>query len=54
MKNPHPPKEKEPEPSWADEEDVHVTFLTDNNFDEFIGSNPVVLVMFYAPWWYEI
>lgn len=51
MKNPTPPKEKEPEVSWADEEDVYVTFLTDENFDSFIASNPAVLVMFYAPWW---
>ena len=49
MKEPHPPKEKEPEPSWADEEDVHVTFLADDDFDSFIETNSDVLVMFYAP-----
>lgn len=49
MRDPHPPKEKEPEKSWADEEDVHVTFLTTENFDSFIETNPAVLVMFYAP-----
>jgi hypothetical protein len=37
VKNPHPPKEKEPEPSWADEPDMHVKFLTDDDFDEVIG-----------------
>ena len=50
MKNPAPPKEKEPEPSWADEKDVHVTFLTDATFDTFIESHDNCLVMFYAPW----
>jgi protein disulfide isomerase family A protein 5 len=49
MKNPQPPKEKEPELSWADEDDVYVTFLTVDTFDSFISSNPNVLVMFYAP-----
>lgn len=49
MKDPHPPKEKEPEKSWADEEDVHVTFLNTENFDSFIESHKNVLVKFYAP-----
>ena len=49
MKNPEPPKEKEPEKSWADEEDVEVTFLTDDNFDAFIAEHNSVLVKFYAP-----
>jgi protein disulfide-isomerase A5 len=49
LKDPHPPKEKEKEPSWADEEDVAVTFLTDDSFDQFISSQKSVLVMFYAP-----
>lgn len=49
MKDPHPPKEKEPEPSWADEADVHVTFLTDDTFDSFIETHESVLVKFYAP-----
>ena len=49
MEDPHPPKEKEAEKSWADEEDVHVTFLTDDTFDSFIETHSAVLVMFYAP-----
>jgi thiol-disulfide isomerase/thioredoxin len=48
MKNPHPPVEKEPEPSWAEESDVEVTFLDTNNFDEFIATHNSVLVKFYA------
>lgn len=43
MKNPEPAKEKEPEKSWAEEDDVHVTFLTDDTFDEFIESHDSVL-----------
>lgn len=49
MEDPHPPKEKEPEKSWADEGDVHVTFLTDDSFDSFLETHNAVLVMFYAP-----
>jgi protein disulfide isomerase family A protein 5 len=48
MRDPSPPKEKEAEKSWADEEDVQVTFLTDVDFDKFIASHKSVLVMFYA------
>ena len=48
MNDPQPPKEKEPEKSWADEEDVFVTFLTTDNFDSFIESHENVLVKFYA------
>lgn len=47
MKNPEPPKEKQEE-NWADE-NLHVTFLTSDNFDEFIEKNRAVLVMFFAP-----
>ena len=49
MLNPSEPKEKEPEKSWADEDDVHVTFLTSETFDPFIESHKNVLVKFYAP-----
>jgi protein disulfide-isomerase-like protein len=50
MKDPQPPQEKEPEKTWADEDDVHVTFLNDDNFDQFIETHKNVLVKFYAPW----
>lgn len=50
MGNPEEPKEKEPEKSWADEDDVHVTFLTNDNFDSFLETHKSVLVKFYAPW----
>jgi protein disulfide isomerase family A protein 5 len=49
MLNPTEPKEKEPEKSWADEEDVHVTFLTEETFDPFLETHKNVLVKFYAP-----
>ncbi|KAK2166678.1 hypothetical protein NP493_1310g00031 [Ridgeia piscesae] len=49
MKDPGPPKEEEKEPQWADEES-EVVHLTDDTFDDYIASNPSVLVMFYAPW----
>lgn len=49
MKSPTAPKEKEPEKSWADEEGVEVTFLTDDTFDTFIAEHNSVLVKFYAP-----
>lgn len=49
MKNPTPPKPKEPEKSWAEEDDVEVTFLTDDTFDDFIAQHNSVLVKFYAP-----
>src|SRR5699024_8643795 len=40
-----------PPPSWEEEfPESEVSHLTDENFDEFISSNPSVLVMFYAPW----
>jgi len=50
MQNPQPAKEKEPEKSWADEDNMFVTFLTDDTFDSFIESHTSVLVKFYAPW----
>lgn len=50
MNDPQPAKEKEPEKSWAEEDDVHVTFLTDDDFDSFIETHESVLVKFYAPW----
>ena len=55
MSDPQPPKEEpsskveKEESSWKDEES-EVVHLTDDKFDEFISSNPSVLVMFYAPW----
>ncbi|CAG5116417.1 unnamed protein product, partial [Candidula unifasciata] len=49
LQNPQPPKDKEKEPEWADEES-EVIHLTDDTFDAFIKQNPSVLVMFYAPW----
>lgn len=49
LRDPQPPKEKEAEKNWAEEEDVHVKFLTDNDFDSFIKEHNSVLVMFYAP-----
>ena len=49
MENPEPAKPKEPEVSWADEEDVYVTFLTTDTFDSFIETHQNVLVKFYAP-----
>jgi len=48
--NPTEPKAKEPEKSWAEENDVHVTFLTDATFDDFVATHKSVLVKFYAPW----
>lgn len=50
MSDPQEPKAKEPEKSWAEEGDVHVTFLTTDTFDSFIESHKSVLVKFYAPW----
>jgi hypothetical protein len=49
MNNPEPAKEKEPEVSWADEDDVYVTFLTTETFDSYIETHQNVLVKFYAP-----
>jgi protein disulfide-isomerase A5 len=49
MQNPEPAKPKEPEVSWADEEDVYVTFLTTDTFDSYIETHQNVLVKFYAP-----
>lgn len=49
MRNPEPPKEKEKEKSWSEEEGIEVTFLTDDNFDTFINEHNSVLVKFYAP-----
>ena len=48
MLDPKPAEEKEPEKSWADEEDVFVTFLTDDTFDSFLETHNSVLVKFYA------
>lgn len=50
MKDPQPPKEKEPELSWAEEENVFVKFLTAAEFDSIIAKEKSVLIMFYAPW----
>jgi protein disulfide isomerase family A protein 5 len=50
MANPTPPKPKEKEVSWSQEEDMHVTFLADDSFEPFIESHANVLVVFYAPW----
>lgn len=49
MKNPTAPQPKEAEKSWADEEDIEVTFLTDDTFDTFLAEHNSVLVKFYAP-----
>ena len=49
MNDPQEPKEKEPEKSWAEEGDVHVEFLTDDSFDNFLETHKSVLVKFYAP-----
>ena len=53
MSNPSPPPEKASstieEQKWSDEES-EVVHLLDSSFDDFIASNPSVLVMFYAPW----
>ena len=48
-KDPQPPKEKEPELSWAEEENVFVKFLSTEEFDSFIAKEKSVLVIFYAP-----
>ncbi|CAG0899246.1 unnamed protein product, partial [Cyprideis torosa] len=37
------------EPAWS-EEPSEVVHLTEATFNEFVQSNPSVLVMFYAPW----
>ena len=44
--SPSTPPLKEDE--WKDEPS-EVVHLSDSTFDDFIGSNPSVLVMFYAP-----
>ena len=55
MSDPQPPPEEasskveKEESPWKDEES-EVAHLTDDTFDEFISTNPSVLVMFYAPW----
>ena len=50
MKDPKPPEEpKEEETPWSEVES-DVVHLTDDTFDTFLGGNPSVLVMFYAPW----
>ncbi|XP_015771898.1 PREDICTED: LOW QUALITY PROTEIN: protein disulfide-isomerase A5-like [Acropora digitifera] len=50
MRNPTPsaPPRKE-EDQWKDEPS-DVVHLSDSTFDDFVISNPSVLVMFYAPW----
>ncbi|KAK2570032.1 Protein disulfide-isomerase A5 [Acropora cervicornis] len=50
MRNPSPsaPPRKE-EDEWKDEPS-DVVHLSDGTFDDFVISNPSVLVMFYAPW----
>lgn len=56
MREPHAPKEKEPEVTWEDEmkalgKPTNVDFLNSNEeFDSYVETNPGVLVMFYAPW----
>ena len=50
MGRPEPPKEKEPEKSWADEEDVHVTFLTADTFDAFLESHRSVIFCYFWVW----
>ncbi|CAB3986332.1 disulfide-isomerase A5-like, partial [Paramuricea clavata] len=42
------PKDEEEE-QWKDSPS-EVVHLTDDSFDDYIASNPSVLVMFYAPW----
>lgn len=55
MGNPRPQPEDDEgagsskEEQW-DTEGTEVAHLTADTFDEFISSNPSVLVMFYAPW----
>ncbi len=54
MSNPMPQPEEQKlqtdeEQNWSDEES-DVAHLTDESFDEFVGNNPSVLVMYYAPW----
>ncbi|KAL5009597.1 hypothetical protein ScPMuIL_011902 [Solemya velum] len=49
LKNPGPPEEKKAEQEWSDETD-DVTFLNDDNIEEFVQEHPSVLIMFYAPW----
>ena len=46
--SPSAPKEPEKEEEWKDEES-DVVHLTDANFDEYLETNPSVMVMFYAP-----
>ena len=50
MQNPKAEAEvKTPEKEWKDEvSEVH--HLTDDTFDEFMGKENSVMVMFYAPW----
>lgn len=49
MRNPSPSTPPLKEDEWKDEPS-EVVHLSDSTFDDFIGSNPSVLVMFYAPW----
>ena len=52
MKNPQPPPKREEqtvEANWAGELE-NIVHLTIENFEEFVKSNPSVLVAFYAPW----
>ena len=52
LKDPQPPEATAPpeeEKPWSEVES-EVVHLTEDSFDEFIESNPSVLVMFYAPW----
>ena len=53
ISDPKPPPE-EPESAteeqkWSDEES-EVAHLSDESFETFLGDNPSVLVMYYAPW----
>uniref|UniRef100_A0A0G4GES3 Protein disulfide-isomerase n=1 Tax=Chromera velia CCMP2878 TaxID=1169474 RepID=A0A0G4GES3_9ALVE len=36
--------------AWAEGEDEAVVTLTEGTFDEFVTSNPMSLIEFYAPW----
>lgn len=52
LKDPKPPEVVAPPPSeqpWSEVES-DVVHLTTDTFDEFLGNQSSVLVMFYAPW----
>jgi len=49
MKDPKEAPTEPPPVEWSSEDNM-VDHLTDETFDNFLTTNPSVLVMFYAPW----